>query len=434
MLFRSTNNHIQPVDFEEAITSGLAQDEGLFMPFEIPRLEGWSKMLQSLSGRELAFNMLQPFVEDSIPEDDLRTIVEETFLFDIPLVRIEEKIWALELFHGPTLAFKDVGARFLARCLEYLLPPDEKLTVLVATSGDTGSAVAHGFSGLSQVEVVLLYPSGKVSNIQEKQLTTAGENVTALQVAGDFDDCQKMVKQAFGDKELRGEKNITSANSINIARWLPQSVYYAMGVAQLPMSNQPLAISVPSGNYGNLTAGLLACKMGLPVDQFIAASNRNSTVPEYLETGKYKPRPSQETLSNAMDVGDPSNFARLTDLFSGDYEALTEILTGYSYSDEETMKAIAQIYKSTGYMADPHGAIGYLGLKEFLDHHSVEKWRGIFLETAHPSKFHETVGRAVQKEVTMPQRLAACLSKSSHSIRISPDYAQLRKFLLHRAD
>ena len=436
MQYISTNKKAEPVGFKQAIIRGLASDQGLFMPQNIPVSDLLRNDLQGADKVEIAFAMMRPFVQTIISDTALRNIVEETFCFELPLKQISPKMWSLELFHGPTLAFKDVGARFLARCLQHLLPKGERITILVATSGDTGSAVAQGFSGVEQVEVVLLYPSGKVSNIQEQQLTTAGNNVTALQVQGDFDDCQRLVKEAFKDDHLRNQFPITSANSINIARWLPQSVYYAVGVSQLPgsLADEKLktACSVPSGNYGNLTAGILAAKMGAPIDHFIAASNINKTVPEFIKTGTYTPKASKETLSNAMDVGDPSNFARLCHLYNHNYEAIVREVSGYSYTDEQTLSAIKEGFNQFEYTFDPHAAIGYLGLKDFLADQTSTNWRGIILETAHPSKFHETVSLATGCELAMPERLRTCLDKESHSIALEPHYADFKEYLLSR--
>lgn len=435
MNYVSTNGKSEPIGFGQAIIRGLADDQGLFMPMSIPESQFLREMPPDSQKSEIAFQMMRPFIKASISDKALHNIVVETFNFNLPLTQISPDIWSLELYHGPTLAFKDVGARFLARCLQHLLPDGERITILVATSGDTGSAVAHGFSGVDQVEVVLLYPAGKVSNIQEQQLTTAGDNVTALQVQGDFDDCQRLVKDAFKDDHLRKQFPITSANSINIARWLPQSVYYAVGVSQLPEVDgvDKTVCSVPSGNYGNLTAGILAAKMGTPIDHFIAASNVNKTVPEFLETGTYTPKPSIETLSNAMDVGDPSNFARLLHLYNHDYEAIVNEISGFSFSDDQTIDAINEAFNTFGYIFDPHAAIGYLGLKGFLASESAENWRGIILETAHPSKFHETVSRAIEREVEIPEQLRKCLDREPHSIKINTSYADFKEYLLSRA-
>jgi len=431
MQYISTRGRAPRTSLKEAVIQGLADDQGLFVPERIPILDKERiHQLSILSNQSIAKMMLEPFAGEELGAPALKKIIEDTFVFDLPLKQLEENIWSLELFHGPTLAFKDVGARFLARLLNFFMPDDRKLTVIVATSGDTGSAVASGFSGMDSVDVILLYPSGKVSTIQEKQLTTAGKNVTALEVLGDFDDCQRLVKKAFADHALRNEVPLTSANSINIARWLPQSVYYAIGLAQLPMNGRTV-VSVPSGNYGNITAGILAQKMGIPIHHFVAASNQNDTIPEYLSTGIYRPRPSRQTLSNAMDVGNPSNFERLIHLFNNNFKQLKANVSGYAFSDDNTLQAILEGHKKFGYMFDPHGAIGYLGLRKFLGKPNNQHLQGIILETAHPAKFHQTVKRAINQSVEMPANLQNCLKKEGYSVRIKPDYHSFKDFLLN---
>ncbi len=427
MKYYSTKGKASLASFQEAVFQGLPSDNGLFMPEDIPSLpSSFFERLPELSLPEIGFEILQYFVGAEIPPKDLHSILEETLSFEIPLVQVSEEIYALELFHGPTFAFKDVGARFLARTLSYFgRQSSQNMTVLVATSGDTGSAVAQGFFDVPNIDVVILYPSGKISRFQEQQMTTLGKNITALEIDGTFDDCQRMVKQAFLDDELSSQKALTSANSINIARLLPQSIYYFHALAQLPEDHQQeLVVSVPSGNYGNLSAGLIAQKMGLPVSHFLACSNANSTIPEYLETAEYKARPSVQTLSNAMDVGDPSNFARMLDLFAHDHEKMSEAISGFTYTDEETRNAIKAAYTETNYILDPHGAIGYLGLKEYLNDNNAT---GIFLETAHPYKFKETV----EPEVGMKlEPVLEFQDKEKKSIPLPNTFESLKDFLL----
>ncbi len=429
MKFYSTNHSIPPATFEEAIFQGLPADNGLFMPENIPVLpDTFYKKLPGLALPEVAFEVLSPFVDEEIEPEVLKEIVEDVFNFEIPLVQIKENEYALELFHGPTLAFKDVGARFLARCLSHFSKKrKEKLTVLVATSGDTGSAVAHGFYGVPNIDVIILYPSGKVSAFQEQQMTTLGKNIIALEVDGTFDDCQHLVKQAFLDQDLRQQKNLTSANSINIARLLPQNVYYFHGWGQLPGHEKENAVfSVPSGNYGNLSAGLIAQKMGLPIKHFLACSNANDTVPKYLTTGEYTPKPSVATLSNAMDVGAPSNFVRLLDLFDSGHSEMTQSITGYSFNDEQTKKTIRKTYMETQYVLDPHGSVGYLGMDDYLSNHD---FAGVVLETAHPIKFRDTVENEIGKELIMPKHVDVH-NKEKESRPMNTDFSSFRAFLL----
>lgn len=428
MKYYSTNHQTKPVSFREAVIKGLPEDNGLFMPEYIPGLpKSFFANLSKLSLPEIGYNVAQPLVDEDIPGAALYDLVEETLNFDIPLHQVEEDNYALELFHGPTLAFKDVGARFLARCLSYFSGGDhQKVTVLVATSGDTGSAVAHGFLGVEKVDVVILYPKGKVSKLQEQQLTTLGQNVTALEINGTFDDCQHMVKSAFLDKKLNDNIQLTSANSINIARLIPQSFYYFWSKAQLP--DRDLVFSVPSGNYGNLTAGLLAKKMGLDIKGFIASSNINDVVPNYLASGKFVPTASKQTISNAMDVGNPSNFYRMLDLYQGDWNKITQEIKGYSFDDNQIKAVMKDVHDQTGYTLDPHGAVGYLGLKCYLKDHQAT---GIFLETAHPAKFKDVVNEVIGN-VEVPERLAQYMEKEKKSVEMDGDFEELREFLMRR--
>ncbi|WP_020403016.1 threonine synthase [Gracilimonas tropica] len=429
MRFYSTKGQARPVSFQEAVFKGLPEDNGLYMPEKIPALpSSFFEDIKSKSLAEIGFEVMQLFVEDEIPGETLKNIINETLNFDIPLKQVQGDVFSLELFHGPTFAFKDVGARFLARCLSYFSRKSkQKLTVLVATSGDTGSAVAQGFYGVPNIEVVILYPSGKISRFQEQQMTTLGQNITALEVDGVFDDCQRMVKQAFLDEELNEHSNLTSANSINIARMLPQSIYYFYGWAQIPKEKRKnLVFSVPSGNYGNLTAGLIAQKMGLPVHHFLACSNANDTVPNYLETGDYIPKPSISTISNAMDVGDPSNFTRMLDLYSNSHSNMKEHISGFTFSDEETRNTIRQVYENTGYVMDPHGAIGWLGLQKYLESHTTN---GIFLETAHPYKFKVTVEGEIERSL---KPVLEFDQKKKQSISFENNFDALKKYLISR--
>jgi len=430
MIYNSLNKKSNPAAFPEAVVRGIAPDRGLYFPEKIHRLpDAFFDNIEQESVFEIAFQAIAPFVEGSIPENELRKIIEETLDFDFPIVPITDQIGTLELFQGPTLAFKDVGARFMARCLGYFNKENtsQKVTVLVATSGDTGGAVANGFLGVPGIEVVILYPKGKVSEVQEQQLTTLGQNITALEVDGVFDDCQDMVKTAFLDQDITQYKQLTSANSINIARWLPQMFYYFIAYRTLKKKNKPLVVSVPSGNFGNICAGLMAREIGLPIDHFIASTNINDVVPDFLTTGVYTPKKSSPTISNAMDVGDPSNFIRILKIFGDDLDNLKETLSGYRFTDDETREALKEIYTTSGYVADPHGAVGYLGLKAYLKDHP-EKY-GIFLETAHPVKFLDTVEDSLNIKVDIPERLKETLSKTKKSIPIQ-DYQGLKDFLL----
>jgi threonine synthase len=432
MNFYSLNFNSKDVNFLEAVQKGLAPDRGLYFPKYIPKLpNSFFEELDQKNNAQIAFESILPFVGNAIPENSLQQIVHDTLSFDFPIVPLTNRIASLELFHGPTLAFKDVGARFMARCLAYAnAQKSKKLTILVATSGDTGGAVADGFYDVEGIKVVILYPKGKVSSLQEKQLTTLGKNITALEVEGVFDDCQDMVKSAFIDPEINSEVNLTSANSINIARWLAQMFYYFIGFKNRPHPDKKLVVSVPSGNFGNLCAGLMAKQMGLPIDHFIAATNINDTVPQFLTTGEYQPKPSEATLSNAMDVGDPSNFIRIQKLYNNDFFKLKKAVSGYSYTDADTLKALKSIYKNTGYIADPHGAVGYLGLKEFLEN-NPEEYSGLFLETAHPIKFSKSVESAIKTQLKVPEKLKALLEREKTSLPIK-DYNELKSYLLNR--
>ncbi|HXH17981.1 MAG TPA: threonine synthase [Chitinophagales bacterium] len=428
MLFYSTSNKSLKVSLRQAVLKGLADDGGLFMPEVIPALpHDFFANISKLSPVEISFRVAEAFLSDDIPGAELNAIVSETISFPIPLVNVTDHIFSLELFHGPTLAFKDVGARFMARLLSYFRKEEQgDITVLVATSGDTGSAVANGFLGVKGIKVVILYPGGKVSEIQEKQLTTLGQNIISLEINGTFDDCQALVKRAFSDKELNETITLTSANSINIARLLPQTFYYFMGYSQLPKTNLPVVICVPSGNFGNLTAGLIAKKMGLPIGRFIAATNVNDVVPEYLSTGNYYPRPSLRTISNAMDVGNPSNFARMLDVYGNDWNAMRHDIAGFRFTDEETKQTMREVFEKYGYLLDPHGAVGFSALKKYLNQNKAS---GIFLETAHPAKFPDVVEPVINGKVEIPERLAACLSKQKQSIRMDNSYEALKEFL-----
>ncbi|WP_321372091.1 threonine synthase [uncultured Draconibacterium sp.] len=433
MRYYSTNKNTPDVSLKEAVVKGLAADNGLFMPERIEKFEpAFFDGIQDLSFQEIAFEVAKKFFGEDIEEAKLREIVYDTLQFDCPVVKVTDSIYSLELFHGPTLAFKDVGARFMARLLNHFLGKQEKLVnVLVATSGDTGSAVANGFLGVDGIHVYVLYPEGKVSDIQESQFTTLGQNITALEVEGTFDDCQHLVKTAFLDEELNQKLVLTSANSINVARFLPQAFYYFNAYARLKeagkLDNKKLVVSVPSGNFGNLTAGLIAAEMGLPVKQFIAANNENDVVFEYLESGEYKPRPSVETIANAMDVGAPSNFARILDLYKHDHAVISTMIKGYRYSDEQIRAVILNVYKEQNYLCDPHGACGYQSLSEYLAEDEI----GVYLETAHPAKFTETVENVIGKgKIVLPEKLADFMKGEKQSEQMTKDYDNFRSFLL----
>ena len=430
MKYFSLNHNSKSTLFHDAVKRGLAPDRGLYFPETIPLLpQSFFDRIEKMSIPEMAYRIIKPYIGNQILKDKLMEIVSETLDFDFPIIEITDNIAALELFQGPTLAFKDVGARFMARSLGHLNKGSkEKITVLVATSGDTGGAVANGFLGVEGVNVVILYPKGKVSEIQEKQLTTLGENITALEVDGVFDDCQEMVKSAFLDTAL-STVNLTSANSINIARWLPQMFYYFIAYRSLKHKDKRLVFSVPSGNFGNICAGIMGQQMGLPIDHFIASTNVNDAVPRYLETGTYDPKPTIQTISNAMDVGNPSNFVRIQKIFNNDLVKMKKNLSGFRFTDQDTKKAMKEIHQINGYVADPHGAVGYLGLKEYLAHQKEDLY-GVFLETAHPVKFLDSVNQTLNLDVEIPQRLKKTLSKNKVSIPIK-DYSELKAFLLN---
>jgi threonine synthase len=433
MQYYSTNKKTPPVSLKEAVVKGLAADNGLFMPERIEKLEpSFFQQIQNLSFQEIAFEVATKFFGEDIEEQKLREIVFDTLQFDCPVVKVTENIYSLELFHGPTLAFKDVGARFMARLLNHFLDKQENLVhVLVATSGDTGSAVANGFLGVQGIHVYVLYPKGKVSKIQESQFTTLGQNITAIEIDGTFDDCQRLVKTAFLDEELNRKLLLTSANSINVARFLPQAFYYFNAYARLKeageLNGKDLIVSVPSGNLGNLTAGLFASEMGLPVKQFIAANNANDVVFDYLETGKYNPRASVETIANAMDVGAPSNFARILDLYNYSHSIISEKIKGFRYSDNEIGETVKNVFRESGYLCDPHGACGFQALEDYLKADQV----GIFLETAHPAKFLETMENLVGGgNLALPEKLSAFMKGERKSHPLNVEYEKFKEFLL----
>ena len=429
MLYYSLNRQSPPVDFRAATIAGQAPDGGLYFPESIPQFSGeFLKSLPLLSRADIAYAVMQPYVGDTIPEADLRRICAETVDFEFPLVPITEHIEALELFHGPTLAFKDVGARFMSRCLGYFSRGESQtVTVLVATSGDTGGAVAHGFLGVPGVEVVILYPSGKVSPLQELQLTTLGQNITALEVDGNFDDCQRLVKQAFLDEELTSRRTLTSANSINVARWLPQQLYYLFALQQWAPGAPPV-IAVPSGNFGNLCAGLLAHASGLPVGHFIAACNANDAGAEYLRTAIFTPKTAVPTLSNAMDVGHPSNFVRILELFEHEHATISQLLSGYTVSDANTGATIRRVEAERGYLLDPHGAVAFFALEDYLKEYPAAA--GFLLATAHPVKFPEVVEPLIGRKIELPAALHYLLKKPKQSVPLPPQYEALRAWLL----
>ncbi len=426
MNYYSLNKKSPNVSFQEAVVNGLAPDRGLYFPENItPLPKGFIDNIGNYSNEEIAYEAIKQFVGDEIPTEILKKIISETLSFDFPVVEIEENVSTLELFHGPTMAFKDVGARFMARCLGYFnRNNDNEVTVLVATSGDTGGAVADGFLGVKGVDVVILYPSGKVSDIQEKQLTTLGQNITALEVDGVFDDCQDMVKTAFLDNEIN--PILTSANSINVARWLPQMFYFFFAYKQVYKQQKEVVFSVPSGNFGNICAGIMAQKLGLPVKHFVASTNINDTVPNYLINGLYEPKPSKATISNAMDVGNPSNFIRIQELFANNIEALKNTFSSFSFTDNETREAMELIYKKNSYVADPHGAVGYLGSKEYQKENPNDLC--IFLETAHPVKFLDVVENTLKIKVAIPEQIKSVINKEKSAIKVS-NYNDLKNYL-----
>jgi threonine synthase len=429
MRYYSTKRTVPEVDLRTAVTQGLADDNGLFMPERIERFESeFFENIHNLSFQEISFEVARKFFGDDIDESTLKNIVYDTLSFDCPIVPVTKNIYSLELFHGPTLAFKDVGGRFMARMLGHLLKGStDQVNVLVATSGDTGSAVANGFLGVPGIHVYVLYPKGKVSAIQECQFTTLGQNITALEIDGTFDDCQRLVKTAFLDEELNKKMILTSANSINVARFLPQAFYYFNAYARNPQKDKKLIVSVPSGNFGNLTAGLFAKRMGLPVHRFIAANNANDIVFNYLKTGEYNPKASVQTIANAMDVGDPSNFVRILDLYGHSHEAISVDIKGYTYTDEQIRTTLKRVYEQTGYLLDPHGACGYRSLEEYLEDDQV----GIFLETAHPAKFTETVEDIIGKgNVPLPDKLAEFMKGEKKSINLDKYFDGFKAFLM----
>ena len=431
MKYYSTNKQVAPASLQEAVVKGLAADRGLFMPEKIKALPAeFYENIDKMSFQEIAYVVADAFFGEDIEADTLKAIVYDTLSFDAPVVPVSEGIYSLELYHGPTLAFKDVGGRFMARLLGYFIKKQgqKDVKVLVATSGDTGSAVANGFLGVEGIHVYVLYPKGLVSPIQECQFTTLGQNITALEVDGTFDDCQALVKSAFMDEELNAKLNLTSANSINVARFLPQAFYYFYAYAQLKKmgKEKEVVVCVPSGNFGNITAGLFGKKMGLPIKRFIAANNRNDIFLNYLNTGVYTPKPSVSTIANAMDVGDPSNFARVLDLYGESWEAIKGEISGCSYDDEQIAATVAATYKETGYLLDPHGACGYKALQEQLQPGET----GVFLETAHPAKFLETVENIIGEKVEIPQKLQEFMKGTKQSIELGKDFAGFKGYLM----
>ena len=431
MKLYSTKNKKATVSLKEAVFKGLPPDNGLYMPTEIPTLpKNFFDAIDTLSFQEIAYEVSKALIGEDIPKEDLKRIIKDVITFDAPVVHVKDDLYALELFHGPSFAFKDFGARFMARLMSYFLQKENKeINILVATSGDTGSAVAQGFFNMPGIKVTILYPSKKVSEIQEKQLTTLGHNITALEVEGTFDDCQRMVKEAFLDEELNEKMNLSSANSINISRLIPQSFYYFYAYAQVKKMGKPVVFCTPSGNFGNLCGGLIAKRMGLPIQKFIAATNANDIVPKYLQTGSFEPKSSVATISNAMDVGNPSNFARIQAFFGSDLKKTQSDIVGKSYNDEETKKAMKEVYKETGYVMCPHTAVAYLGLEEYKKE-AKTKGVGIFLSTAHPAKFIDIVEEVVGDKVEIPEKLKEVLGKEKKSIMISNNFSDLKQFLL----
>ena len=431
MKYYSTNRKASDATLEEAVVKGLAADRGLYMPHNIRILPAsFYEQIDQLSFQEIASQVADAFFGEDVPAETLKQIVYDTLSFDVPVVRVKENIYSLELFHGPTLAFKDVGGRFMARLVGYFIRKEGKrqVNVLVATSGDTGSAVANGFLGVEGIHVYVLYPKGKVSEIQEKQFTTLGRNITAVEVDGTFDDCQALVKSAFMDQELNERMQLTSANSINVARFLPQAFYYFYAYAQMKKlgREKELVVCVPSGNFGNITAGLFAKRMGLPVKRFIAANNRNDIFYQYLKTGQYAPKPSVQTIANAMDVGDPSNFARILDLYEGSHDAIASEISGETYTDDQIRETVQLTYDETGYLLDPHGACGYRALSENLQPGEV----GVFLETAHPAKFLHTVEDIIGTDINIPEKLKAFMNGTKQSVPMSKNFMTFKEWLL----
>lgn len=432
MLYYSTNGKAPEATLRKAVIKGLAEDRGLYMPERIVRLpQEFFDMIETMSFKEIACTVADAFFGEDVPSDILHKIVSDTLSFDCPVVRVSDDIYSLELFHGPTLAFKDVGARFMARLLQYFTKSSEggTINVLVATSGDTGSAVANGFLGVDGIHVYVLYPKGKVSPIQESQFTTLGQNITALEIDGVFDDCQALVKNAFMDKELNAKMRLTSANSINVARFLPQSFYYFNAYAQMKRLGlaDDLVFCVPSGNFGNLCSALFGAKMGLPVKRFIAANNRNDVFYNFLQTGVYSPKASVQTLANAMDVGDPSNFARIWDLYGKSWEAIRKKISGAVVTDDQIEETIAECHRRTSYLLDPHGACGYKALCDGLRPGET----GVFCETAHPAKFKATVEKALGEDIAVPDRLAAFTRGVKQSVPLSRNYEDFQNYLMN---
>ena len=435
MKYYSTNGKAPLADLQKAVVKGLAEDRGLYMPENIYKLpQVFFDNIQDMSFQDIAYNVAVSFFGDDVDPDGLQDLVYDTLSFDCPIVKVEDNIYTLELFHGPTLAFKDVGARFMARLLQFFINRSNEthktVNVLVATSGDTGSAVANGFLGVEGIHVYVLYPKGKVSPIQECQFTTLGKNITAIEVDGVFDDCQALVKSAFMDEELNKHMKLTSANSINVARFLPQAFYYFNAYARIKKLGMAdnLVMCVPSGNFGNICAALFGHEMGLPINRFIAANNANDIFYNYLQTGKYEPKPSKQTLANAMDVGDPSNFARIYDLYGKSHKKISSLISGATYSDDQIRDTMRQCYKDTGYILDPHGACGYRALKEGLRPGEV----GIFCETAHPAKFKEKVDDILGIDIPIPERLQAFMNGKKQSVPMSKDFSDFKKYLLSK--
>jgi threonine synthase len=431
MRFYSTNNPNHIVSLKEAVVKGLAPDQGLYMPVSIPKMaDRFFADLSTKSFREIGYEVIGALFEDDLSKDQINELVDHTLAFDAPLVQVESDVYSLELFHGPTLAFKDFGARFCSKLMAMLMQGENrKVRVLVATSGDTGSAVANGFFKVDGVEVIVLYPKGKVSELQEKQFTTLGENITALEVDGVFDDCQTLVKQAFLDPELNQKMLLTSANSINVARWIPQCLYYFYAYSRLPKTGKKVAISVPSGNFGNLGAGILAERMGLPIETFIASTNANRVVPDFLAGNHFEAKPSIATISNSMDVGNPSNFFRLLALYGNDESLFREKVKGFYFDDLDTQRAMVQIKEKTGYIMDPHGAVGYLGLRNFMKMHS-DQYVGIFLETAHPAKFKSVVDETLGIDLPIPERLMVFMKGKKQVLSMGKDFKEFKGFLM----
>lgn len=434
MKYISLNHNSQPVNFKTALINGLAPDKGLYFPEKIINLpKKIIDNIKTIDDTELCYEVIKDYIGNDFTEDELIKIIQKTIDFKIPLKKVENSIFSLELFHGPTLAFKDIGAKFLALCMDKIKNDfdSKEITVLVATSGDTGGAVAKGFEGLNGINVCILYPKGRISQVQEKQITTNDKNVIAFEVNGNFDDCQKMVKDAFNDIEIKNKIILTSANSINIARWLPQMFYYFLAIKKIENNNQNI-FSVPSGNFGNICAGILSKEMGLNIKLFIASTNINNTVPRYLESGIYNPKKTKPTISNAMDVSNPSNFIRIQKIFNNDLQKIKKVIKGYSYNDSETREAIKDVYNSYNYIMDPHSAIGYLGLKSYLKNPRSDV-NGIFLSTAHPIKFKEQVENSIGDQISLPSRLKKIMTKKKNTIEIE-SYDQLKDNLLRRVN